>query len=623
MQLEHRPDPFVLLPFRHTKEGVPDWTRCLKYITTNYPGNNVAAAESALRRMNSLQQTISKTCCDGSKTPPTESFVENTLMPYCKLVAMAQGHLPLYGKNIESGFVFYAKWSFDNGQKEESNNSNLELLSAIYNLAASTAYVASHQVVHGGINSIVKSFKWFQNAAGYYSMVESLLYRLPPELVRGDFTPGSLQLFQRVCLVMAHHCAYLKAEIDMKNNHVMLSKIAREGGKLYDEATAALLSSDWHSYCAKNSYMRTIEQVLKSNSQVFYARSHLHIAAMHLTADELGPALGHFEKAQDYLSEVEKLPLSELRDWISSIIINVNKEHEKALSLNASVFHCRVPNDVEAPVGLPRPLGKATRHVDFTAFESKRNEDPFFGIIPGHVVDLVSQWRERQRVTVNSCISKCENSRDRTTEMCQKLGVTAILEVLSGETKNRGRLPATLCEKIKSIRTGEGGGTVEIVPSLLNMVKRCDDIYLEAKKIMKQVEEELEGENQKNEVYLKSYGSMWRSARAPASETAEYMSIRHAMETHEQALNNVLVVPFSHAKGLMEANLRGLSRLDWSMSDLDALMPFAETSESRLQMQKVTDCVEALRRLMERRTPMNALGASGLKSCIRCSNPML
>ncbi|KEG11458.1 programmed cell death 6-interacting protein [Trypanosoma grayi] len=600
--LDHLPDPFITLPFRRGKDEMPDWNMCLKYISVNHSSNNTSSVEATFQRMNTLHRSIVQTCRSDAKALPTEDFIEHTLKPYCQLVAMAQAHLPLHGAQVHKNMLFCWRSSFDESYKNESYNGNLELLCCIYNLAASWASLAVQQAKSGTVDGVKNAFKGFQNAAGYYEMVERLLQRLPPEHIKGDLSSGSLSLLRRICLAMTHHCAYLKAENDMKGNHAMLSKIAREGGKQYEDVASIMRGSEWYTGFKKGGSATRVELLLTSMGLVLNARSHLHLAVLKADDGEVGVAIAHFESAQDYFSKLPKMPTSELRSWINSIINTVNNEHDKTIASNNSVYFMRVPKEVEAPSGLPRPLGKATEHPSFTVFESKRGEDPFFGIVPAHIATIAAKWRERQREIVSVCNKSSASMRNKASERFQKLGVTAIIEVLSGESQSRGRVPPQLRNKIESLRKDANGAEVGVVDSLVAMVKTCDDLWVACNEKIQQVRGELEAERKEDEAYVNAYGErMWRGVHHPANEVGEYHSIEAALREHEKGLQQWLVEPFGKAKGAMETCLREIARLDWPMQDLDALMPFVETKVARQQNAKVVAEVEALRKLVQRK----------------------
>ncbi|CBH17136.1 BRO1-like domain/ALIX V-shaped domain binding to HIV, putative [Trypanosoma equiperdum] len=594
---EHLPDLLPLLPFRRGKKDSVDWTLCIRYISSNFTSNYTSNVESALRQMNSFHHTIVQTCHEDATQAPTESFIEEKLTPYCKLVAMVQSHLPLHGGLVHGDLRFIWYDSFD-GTKYESKNANLELLSCVYNLAASWAYIGAQQTRDGLVDKLKVASKAFQNATGYYEMAEGLLSRLPPELATGDLTHESLSLLKRICAAMTHHCAYLKAEIDMKDNHSVLSKIAREGGKVYQIVATSLKESAWYTNSRRGSKAVLLEQELRTLCCVFNARAHLHVAEVHSNANDQGIAVAHFNEAQKHLQQIEKLHSVELRSWISSIISNVNKGNERALSMNNTVYFCRVPNEVEPPAGLPRPLGKATEHQSFFAFESTRENDPLFGIVPAHIASTAAGWRDRQRSLVSACSTSSRSTRKRAAELLQRLGVTAVIEVLSGETKDRGRVPAQLRSKIESLRRNKAGEAVNIVQTLVNMVKICDKIYVSVQEVVKKVKNELEEERRRDAQYMETYGnSMWRGMCCSASEVQQYHSIQVAIGKYEEDLQRELVEPFGQAKIVLDENLKCLGRLDWPMEDLDALMPFTKTEDVRQQSEKVLQQIERLKKL--------------------------
>nr|CCC94816.1 conserved hypothetical protein [Trypanosoma congolense IL3000] len=599
---EHLPDPFLLLPFRRGGSASVDWTVCKTYIANNYSSSYTSSLESALQQMNLLRSAIVQVCVADGEVSPTESFIDGKLIPYCKLVAKAQAHIPLFGGYVDDHLKFFWHDSFDDSEKYESENANLELLSCVYNLAVSWSHVAVTLASDGITEKIKEAFRAFQNAAGYFDMTEKLLCRLPPELAKSDLTTESLGMLRQICLTMAHHCAYLKAEVDMKDNHAMLSKIAREGGKMYESSCAALKENVWYIGSGRGGLAKLFEQVFRTLSCVFNARAHLHTAALHENTGEQGVVLAHFDQALRYLGQVETLQTTELRSWISSIISNVNKASDRAVSVNNSVYFCRVPAEVETPGGLPRPLGKPTACEDFTVFESTRESDPFFGVVPAHIVAIAAEWRTQQRSLVAACSSSSKSCRKKAAELLSQLNVNDIINVVTGETQTRGRVPTTLRNRIQSVKKGADGQELKVMDTLVRMVKRCNNVYVALQETIQEVNNELERESQHYLEGVKTYGEkLWRDAVHPAHETQSCYSIQAALDRHQRDLERLFTQPFTHAKSKLDSNLQYLGRLDWPMEELDALMPFTKEADAHEHNEKILESVELLKKLLSRK----------------------
>ena len=601
--LNHSADRFIFMPFRRGEKDVPDWSLLSRYVATNHSSNNTTTVDDAIKSMNAYHNTIVKTCTlDDAKRTPNESFIQHTLIRYCRLVAQAQAHLPLHSGMVSKNLHFLWRDSFDDWAKYDSTNSNAELVSCIYNLAASYAYVATTQAHTGTTEDVKEAYKNFQAAAGYYEMVMSMLDRLPPEqLTKGDMKKDSLTMLTRMCLAEAHHCGYLKAEDALKGKPEMLAKIAAEAAKQYDEVLSMFKTSVWLAKRTANA--KDVEVLLTANVVVFKARAHLHLAVRDEAAGDLGEAIGHYRKAQDHLGKLPRMPNQPLTIWVNSVVTSVNGAEEKAEKSNNSVYFARVPKDVPEPEGLPRPLGTATAHDSFVRFVSKRGEDPFFGIVPAHIAKQASEWREKQRNLVNVCTSAAAHTRKSTKAKLQQLGVVAAIQTMSKEMSGRGRVPEPLRTTLLQLREENqtaSGATTSVTDVLMGSVSACDAMYEVADNKLKEVKTELEKDKKVDARFMEAYGEkIWRAVHPATDQTPDYRSISAAIAEYEKGLQEWVIVPFNAAKKTMETNMRDIARLDWPIADLDALMPFVETKEARQQSSQVMALVKKLQELME------------------------
>jgi programmed cell death 6-interacting protein len=601
--LNHSPDRFIYMPFRRGEKDVPDWSLLSRYVATNHSSNNTTTVDDAIKSMSAYHNTIVKTCTLADvKRMPNESFIQHTLLRYCRLVGQAQAHLPLHSGLVSKNLHFVWRDSFDDWTKYDSTNSNSELVSCIYNLAASYAYVATTQAHTGTTEDVKEAYKSFQAAAGYYEMVTSMLDRMPSDqLTKGDMKKDSLNMLTRMCLAEAHHCGYLKAEEALKGKPDMLSKIAAEAAKQYEEVLSMFKTSVWLAKKVANA--KDVETLLNANVAIFKARAHLHLAVRDEAAGDLGEAIGHYRKAQDHLSKLPRMPNQSMTVWVNSIVTSVNAAEDKAEKSNNSVYFARVPRDVAESEGLPRPLGTATEHTSFVRFVSKRGEDPFFGIIPAHIAKTASEWREKQRNLVNVCTSAAAHTRKSTQAKLQQLGVVAAIQTMSGEVSGRGRVPEPLRTTLLQLREDnktDSGATASVTDVLMGNVNTCNAMYEVAENKLKEVKAELEKDKKVDARYVEAYGEkMWRAVHPASDQTPDYRSISAAIVEHEKGMRQWVIAPFNAAKTTMEANMRDIARLDWPIADLDALMPFVETKEARQQSSQVMALVKKLQELMD------------------------
>ncbi|KAG5475658.1 hypothetical protein LSCM4_04240 [Leishmania orientalis] len=616
--LSHIPDRFIFLPFRQGEKDIPDWSLCSRYIATNHSSNNTTTVDDAIKSMAAYHNTIVKTCTlNDSKRTPNESFIQHTLLRYCRLVGQAQAHLPLHSGHVSKNLKFVWCDSFDESAKYEGTNSNSELVSCVYNLAASYVYVAATQAHTGSMDEVKDAFKNFQNAAGYYEMVTSMLDRMPSDqLTKGDMKRDSLAMLTRMCLAQAHHCGYLKAEGTMRGKQDMLSKIAVEAAKQYEDVLSSFKTSVWLAKRAANA--KEVEAHLGASVCIFKARAHLHLGVKNEEDGDIGAAIAHYRKAKEHLVKLPRMTTQPLTLWVNSIVTSANMAEDKAEKANTSVYFARIPKEVPEPEGLPRSLGTATEHPSFVRFVSTRGDDPFFGIIPAHIAKTVSAWREKQRTLVSACTSAASHTRKSTQMKFQTLGVVAAIQAMSGEVEGRGRVPEPLRSNILKLREenkSPSGATFSVTDTLMNYVNTCSEMYQAADNKLKEVSEELEKDKKTDERYKEAYGEkMWRAVHPAFDQTPDYRTISAAISEHENGLQRWLVAPFNEAKRTMEENMRNIARLDWPIADLDALMPFVGTKEARQQSGKLMELVEKLKELVETRVRIENEQTAGEKA---------
>ncbi|CAD2215443.1 programmed cell death 6-interacting protein [Angomonas deanei] len=604
--LNHQQDKLVVLPFRKTEKDTPDWTVCWKYIQTHHSGNATTAVEETLKNMNALHNVVVKTCTDELKNQPNDNFAEQTLKKYCKYVAMAQSHLPLNEK-LSGKLKFFWRDSFDDSIKYESKNSNLELVSCVLNLAATYNYIGVHSIRVGTVEDTKDAFNSFQNAAGYYNMVDTLLDRLPPDqLQKGDLKRQSIDLVKRITLAHAHHAGYLKAETAIKDKHEMLSKIAMKGAQLYDEIVSLFNDSVWYNASSlpwKKSQAKEVKAQLAANKVVMEARAYIHLALKNEAETEMGNAIAYYVRAKDVLRALPKMQTNDQTNWVNSIVSSVNAAHEAADKANNSVYYSRVPKEVPAPESLPRPLGQATEHPSFVSFTSKRGDDPFFGIVPAHIASIGAQWRDSMRKKANTCGEFAKTQRRGTQKNMQKLGVIATVQTFSGENQQRGRVPEPLRSRIIALKGGEAGKSNKTTESLVTHVKTCEELNEVCKSKLKEVAEELEKDREIEKRYLEAYGEkMWRSVYPASEQTSDYNALQGAIKEHQNGLEQWLVNPLTASKKVLSDSLQSIARLDFSLNELDGLMPFSKTKESRQQSEKVQAVLKELQGILEKQT---------------------
>ncbi|CCW60926.1 unnamed protein product [Phytomonas sp. EM1] len=596
--LIHNPDQFISLPFRRCEKNVPDWELCAKYIAANYPSNNNTHIRNAIKTMIDSHNIIAKVFSSETKSSLTGGFIDQILKPYCKLIVMAQAHLPLHSGKVSKNLKFFWRDSFNEGLKYESLNANVELVSCIYNLAASYAYVAAQQAQHGTIESIKEAFKNYQNAAGYYTMVKDLLFRVPPEhRNKGDFREESIELMIKVCLSEAHHCGYLKAEEAMKDNQEMLARIAKEGAKMFAEIHALMANSIWCQ--EKTCFAKKMLVLMSVDACLFEVRACLHLAVKNEEDTKMGTAIGYYNKALQVLDKLPKMSSNGMAAWAGSVAKNAKTAYRKALDMNSSVYYERVPKEVPDVDGLTRSLGRVIENTSFISGAFVREDDPFFGIVPVHVSNLAMKWREKERSRVKSC-------NDTATEFCEsaqnkmeQLGVMSIIQTFSCDTQGHRRIPEPLCTKILNLRTGSEGQVVSVTQNILDSVKINKELQTILTEKLHEIFEMFNEEKMKDDKLSDLYGEkIWRAVYPELKQTPEYNSIMAAYDMHKQNLEKYISDQLNTNMQTLDQNLRNIARLDWKMDDLHFLIPFAETKEVHEQSTKVKKWIDELKQVM-------------------------
>ena len=590
MSLPHAPDAFCFFPFREGKSD-PDWSTLLKFIKTSFPSNYNSAVQAACDRLVSSKKVIAESFSNKLEHVPNEGFIDQTLKPYIQLVAMAQAHLPLQGGAVKN-LQFTWKDSLED-TKHVSANANLEIFSCVYNMAASYAYLASVDAQSGTVDGVKEAFKQYQGAAGIYQhLASTVIKRLPPQNLSGDATVESLELLTKMCLAQAHHCSYLKAEIEMRGKHAMLSKLAEEGGKQYDNVAAVLRNAPLKE---KLPYVSAMEMYCQVASAVMHARAQLHLAVERAAASEMGEAIARYNLAWESLTRSpSKVSPDSLKAWMVSVRNFTQDGKSKAISENETIYFLRIPKEVPMIEGIGRGMGKATPCSSFTSFKSTRETDPFFGIVPAHIVHIVGTWRTSMQQQASNLSKAVTARRERTRAQLSALGVVGAIAAITGEGKTRGRLPDALRAKITALRTDPDGKVFCLMEQLTSMVEHCRELRTSSHSRIADIAAELDREAQDDDANRAQFGEIWLKFRRPSREAPDSLACRRMIIDHTSSVEERIHRPIENAVAAINQNLRELSRLDWPLDELDALKPYALGKAAKEKTAVELDAAEKL-----------------------------
>lgn len=583
----------MFFPFRKGEAKEPDWTVMIKYIKQHFPSNYNSQIQGAVDRLGQYKKVIAATCTNELKQPPNEAFIEQTLKSYIQLISTAQAHLPLSGVSMK-GLAVEWRDSLDESHKHQSKNSNVEVFSCLHNLSSAYAYIASVDAESGTVDGVKNAFKTYQAAAGCFQFAEGFLRRLPPACVVKDATVESQQLFQKLCMCQAHHCSYLKAELEMKGKHALLSKMAVEGGRLYDDASKTIAAQGW----ARTPVVKDLELYSSNMSLVFYARGHLHIAQERMDAGEVGDAIARYNFANQSIQRTTKFSNGNMNGWLQGIKGTILELHQKAVSANETVYFLRIPKELPPLEGLGKGIGKPTPAPSLTKVISNRDADPFFGIVPAHVSEVASKHFSSMQVLTTSASKSVSSYRGRMHTALNALGVTGTIESLSSESKDRGRIPEPLRSKILAMRPEEGGNLAD---GLVNRVTQSEEVLDACTARVREIQTLLMQEQQDDDNLATQYGTtLWRGYRPPSILAPHSQDIHKLLHQQEEQIAKSVKQQIDRTKATLSASLKDLSRLDWPLDDLDGLMPYTKTKAVKEQTKVVMDNVEKLQKFVLR-----------------------
>ncbi|CUG91929.1 Hypothetical protein, putative [Bodo saltans] len=361
----------------------------------------------------------------------------------------------------------------------------------------------------------------------------------------------------------------------------------------------------------KTNTVKDLENYVTNMTHVFNTRGHLHIAQERMEAGEVGDAIARYNHANQQIVRAGKFTNSNMNVWLQSIKNTVTDLHQKAVNANETVYFLRIPKELPPLEGLGKGLGRPTSVAGLTKVISNRDADPFFGIVPQHVAEIASKHFHSMQELVGSASKSVTSYRGRTHTALNALGVSGVIESLSSESKDQGRIPEHLRAKILAMRSN---GKSDLAEKLVSRTTQADEILEACGRRVEEVQAIMVKESQVDEAYANQYGAtLWRGYRPQSMLAPHAQEIHKLLHQQEEQIAKAVRQPIDHTKVTLSSSLKDLSRLDWPLDDLDALMPYTKTKAVKEQTMAVMENVEKLKKFIARFDQVDEQNSTKLK----------
>ena len=656
-------DYIVPVPFRRpVADPQPNWG-ALTSVANKAPGFKTNH-KVAIDRMCEMRRRIVETVTV-PKMPTAaaqESFISAVLLPYGHHLVHAQRHLPLAGGSApdaaggasgaaaapaegSSGPVSFCwRGAWDGGSSKStlqtSTSGGLELASVVWDVAAAYSWMGSMEVIKMTPDAIKAAFRYFQCAAGAFGSLggdaagtsdgaAAAVVRLNRGDSVGDFDGSMIAFCYKLCLAHAHHCGFLKAEAEMRDKRVLLSKLAADGAALYETACNVIVNaSAWGLAGQPAAAFTDLIRCARAAGKVLRARGHVFLAEELASVDKkgnIGLAIAHLNKA------LKCLPHESVRDTIDSWVTAVNNSavelHNTLSSRNGMVYFDPVPGSVDELVAPGRPLGKAIppfsslAQMDPAATEA----DPFTGLVPQHAVAFAAKFRERLSDELTAVTMATLGSRSKGSDAIGAMGVRAVIDSVLSPNRSKPMLPSstrarivTFKEECAASNRGAPGpmrtNSAAIVDCIVGAMAQAGEVGQSGGATLQSVVSELDREKVADESWANEYGEkFWRSRRQPSHLLPDVVALRRSIGDIEMATQRLVMQPIADVRHQLEAKATAISRLDWPIEDLDALMPTPVSHEAVALSADLAQSANALQKLVERFDQVEVVEASQLK----------
>eukprot|EP01065_Artemidia_motanka_P018172 TRINITY_DN2149_c2_g1_i2.p1 TRINITY_DN2149_c2_g1~~TRINITY_DN2149_c2_g1_i2.p1 ORF type:complete len:1129 (+),score=402.18 TRINITY_DN2149_c2_g1_i2:416-3388(+) len=383
-----------------------------------------------------------------------------------------------------------------------------------------------------------------------------------------DISLVGLTFFRALVLAQAHHCAFLRAQMTSPDAHGLLSKLAKVGFEMYQEAAGVIADCadadpKWTQLC------EVYTRVLASTAQFHHAKEG------HAKAERIGEgvartayALKMLDDAADRLTRAKKLglhpdpvgPIMDLRDSVAALHATLDKE-------NKVVYHEPVPTELDpiAPVArmaAPRsmqPLPDLARALCI--------DNPFASWLPVELRKKADEYKSSAARTIQDTAAA---SSERTTAMRSRvteLGIAGMLSALEESGAEQPRMSLGLRQAVAVVQ--EVSNPVGCVGFVRNALSVNDGTRKACESALDATEQKLAEEMALDRGLRAKHGAHW--VRPHSESFEDHQRFCRSVQEFRAAIKDGASRD-AGARQRLEADEQGLSQLDCPVADLEALL---------------------------------------------------
>eukprot|EP01065_Artemidia_motanka_P018108 TRINITY_DN21442_c1_g2_i1.p1 TRINITY_DN21442_c1_g2~~TRINITY_DN21442_c1_g2_i1.p1 ORF type:complete len:952 (+),score=355.89 TRINITY_DN21442_c1_g2_i1:72-2858(+) len=550
--------PFLPLPVKRTESADPG-AGLSKYIKSLHGAATQQQYAEALKKL-----TERRMVATGSfDLPPSQSVVDEKIMPYFVNLSFAAAHFPM-DNTIPLGKLTFG-WEdclSARGQRQRMPSAFADLSGMLFNAAAVHTRIAASQKTSTP-EGAKEAHAHLCIAGGMLEYAEEHFTGRMTSTTP-DISQTGLAFFKAVTLAQAHHCAYLKAQLATPEKHSILSRLAKDGYEMYQEAhdlsTRAGAQPSWTLFCS--GYCR-----------VMAASAHIHYAKEWAAKDEkTGEGVTRTDFARRMLGEaadiLKRAGTTQAIPMVTALHDDAAAMHAKLKKENSVVYHEPEPPASELKpiepikrMGAPMPLKPLAELAQKFGVEN-----PFATWLPVELKQQADEYKSRAKEciqdTAGASAAQTEGMRGRLNE----LGVMGMLSALDEGGQQQQRLPLSVRQRIGAIQQTCPAGTVGFVKNVLVILT---DFKRSCQSNLDEVEQKLATESAKDKQMRDKYGQHWN--RQPSDAHPESTRFHQALSEYKMKLTQASSGD-SGIEQKLRANEEKLLQIDTPVADLEALV---------------------------------------------------
>lgn len=560
-------DQFVSIPLRcPVSDVIPTWTACSEYVLAKYPTYHTPAVTEMFREMGELRDKVGKIFQSTVGGSINELVMKDIVIPYCRLIVRAQSHLVLFDGVVAKEKLVFCWGHCCEGPidastpcpPESSRNSDIELLSCAFNIAAGCSAAAVNVFRDSDGQSVKTAFLLFQYSAGHFQLLHRIIASTLKETEKLlDFDLDTLDVLKKLSLAQAHHCGYCLTVKKGSSPQRLLSKIAFTAADMYEAVTIkpALCSTDVGS---------RIQSHVRIGCAVFKALSFYHLAVSSESDGEYGLAVRYFFHASEMLAGQEE----EESQWLDEVVQMVEAAKRRSEKGNQTVARMRVPASAPQPTGLPNPLGKCLvlddSFAEFVVPVDGVGGDPLFGVCSWRCVEEATLWRSAAEERRRHCVQQSNQLVERARIEMSQLGVESCIQVRDEHSFVPEEVESAWRAIWSEDRPSGSPPTTELlgkVVSLQSHGKHVQAVLTEVDTMLSKVVEE-------DEANARQYGASWRNVCPLVQSSSMYTSVMKLMKDFSNKFQTRFVQPLECIQQRFVQQADDVARLEMSLSEL-------------------------------------------------------